>query len=522
MKQAFINGQLYHQEGDTLIWEDECITAIGNKEDLEEKLKECDEVIDLKGLTVMPGFIDSHMHLLELGFYLSNVQLSGCTSLEQIAEICRKALSSIEKGQWLLGRGYNEDCFEKAVRPTKDFLDQISKDVPIALTRACGHVLSVNSKVLELAGIHEDLEMDGGRICFETGIVEENAINLIHGLQPEPTVEQMESWIETGMKCANRYGITTVGSDDFISVTDDYRTALDAFEKLSYQERMTVRVNEQCEFHDDEDFASFLDDGYTFDVGNDFFRIGPLKLILDGSLGARTAAMKNAYADDPDNKGTLCMSEEDMERDVQLAARFNMPVIAHCIGDRAVETWLSVLERNIYEGNPLHHGLVHCQIMNEEEIRKVTEMKLSCYYQSIFVDYDASILKDRVGDSLAKTSYPYRTLYEGTLCSNGSDAPVEMPDVMKGIQCAVTRKSLSYPGCAMNEEECLRVEEAVNTFTENGAKQLFMDDRIGYLKEGYYADLTVIDQDLLKTEPEKIAGTGIMMTVMNGKVVYQK
>lgn len=522
MKKALINCQIFHQTGDAIIYEDERITAVGKQEDLKNELESCEEVTDLKGLFVCPGFVDSHMHLLEFGFYLSNVQLSGCTSSKQLIEVCRNSLSSLKEGEWLLGRGYNEDRFEDHKKPVKEILDEISKDVPIALTRACGHVMSVNSKVLEIAGIKEDVEMEGGRISFETGIVEENAINMIHGLQPEPGVEQLQEWIEKGMHYANMCGITTVGSDDFISVTDDYRNPLDALEKMSYQNRLTVRINEQCEFHDDEDFASFLDDGYTFDVGNDLFRIGPLKLILDGSLGARTAALKKSYADDPATKGTMCMNEEEMETDVQLANRFNMPTIAHCIGDKAVETWLKVLERNVYPGNPLHHGLVHCQILDEEEIQKIIDLKLSCYYQSVFVDYDASIVRKRVGTQLAETSYPYRTLYEGTLCSNGSDAPVEMPDVMKGIQCAVTRKSISYPGHAMNEKECLSQEEALMTFTENGARQLFMEDRIGHIEPGYYADMTVLDQNLLEVKPEEISRTKVMMTVMNGKTVYHR
>lgn len=522
MRKAFINCQIFHQAGDTVIWEDERIIAVGKQEDLSKELKTCEEVTDLKGLFVTPGFVDSHMHLLEFGFYLSNVQLAGCTSNLQIIDVCKSALSSVKEGEWLLGRGYNEDRFTDHKKPTKDILDTISKDIPIALTRACGHVMSVNSKVLEIAGIQEDVEIEGGRICFSTGIVEENAINMIHGLQPSPSVEQLQAWIEKGMQYANQCGITTAGSDDFISVTDDYRNPLDAFEKMSYQDRLTVRINEQCEFHDDQDFASFLDDGYTFDVGNDLFRIGPLKLILDGSLGARTAALKNSYADDSTTRGTMCMSEEAMETDVQLANRFNMPAIAHCIGDRAVETWLNVLERNVYPGNPLHHGLVHCQILNEEEIQKIIDLKLSCYYQSIFVDYDASIVERRVGEQLARTSYPYKTLYNGTLCSNGSDAPVEMPDVLKGIQCAVTRNSISYPGYKMNEKECLSIEEALMTFTENGAKQLFMDDCIGSVKEGYYADMVVLDQNILEMDASAISKTKVMMTVMNGKVVYQR
>lgn len=522
MKTAMIHCHIKGRNEDVIIYEDQYITHVGGEADLHDEIENCDEIIDVKGLYVGPGFIDSHMHLLELGAYLSNVVLEGCTGVSSLQEAIRKGLSNITEDDWLLGRGYNEDRFTDGGRVDKNVLDAISTTVPIAVTRACGHVMVVNSKVLEIAGIHEDFEMDGGRILFETGRVEENAINLIHGLQKEPDVAKLQSYILKGQEYVNACGITTVGSDDFISITHDYRGPLDAFEKLSYQGKLTVRVNEQCEFTDDQSFASFLDDGYTFDVGNDYFRIGPLKLILDGSLGARTAAMNHSYCDDSTTKGTMCMEKEDMERDVLLANRFNMPTIAHCIGDAATDAWLEVLEKNICEGNPLHHGIVHCQILRPDQIQRIIDLQLSCYYQSIFVDYDASILTQRVGSQLAESSYPYHTLFEGTLCSNGSDAPVEMPDVMKGIECAVTRQSLSFPGMAMNPDEKLSVDEAIATFTVNGAKQLFMEDRIGQIKEGYYADLVVLDQDPYETDPTQIHDIRVMMTVSDGRMVYTR
>lgn len=522
MKKAMIHCVIFGRDGDTIIWEDERITHVGYEKDLKEELDSVDDISDVRGCFVTPGFVDSHMHLLELGYYLSVVQLGTCDSLREVRDLCIAGMKDVQQGQWLLGRGYNEDRFDDHIAPDRAFLDSISKDIPIALTRACGHVVIVNSKVLEIAGIKEDLEIEGGMVWFDSGRVEENAINLIRSIQPSPTVEMMQDYVIKGAAYANACGITTVGSDDFLCVSDDYRDPLDAMEKLSYQDRLTVRINEQCEFKDDQAFASFLDDGYTFDVGNDTFRIGPLKLILDGSLGARTAAMNNGYHDAPSIRGTMCMSQEDMERDVMLANRFNMPAIAHCIGDRAADEWIAVLERNILEGNPLHHGIVHCQILRPDQIQKIIDLKLSCYYQSIFVDYDSSIVESRVGKQLADTSYPFHTLYEGTLCSNGSDAPVEMPDVMKGIECAVTRQSITFDGCAMNPDERLSVDEALHTYTDLGACQLFMNDRIGKIEEGYYADMAVLDQDIRKVDVHDIHKTRVMMTIMNGRSVYTR
>lgn len=505
MKKAYINANIYKSNLDAIVVEDNYITKVASsKEVLEDK--EHEEIVDLKGMSVLPGFIDSHMHLLELGFYLSCVQLANCTSLEDMKEKLSTRLSTLKEGEWLIARGYNEEHFTtNQTQPTKEFLDSISKDVPICVTRSCGHSMSCNTKALELSNINNSKD----------GIVEEEVINVVHDAWPNPTPSQLMEYIYKGIECANQYGVTTVGSDDFISVTQDYKQVLDVFEKLSYQEKLNIRINEQCEFPSIEDFSKFLDDGYTFDVGNDYFRIGPLKLIADGSLGARSAAMTKGYHDDPNNMGILNYSKDELKEWVELANKFNMPTITHCIGDKAVDEVLDAYDGLVYDGNPLHHGLVHCQILRKDQIQKIIESKLSCYFQSLFIDSDASILEDRVGKELAQTSYPFKTLFENTIASNGSDAPVEMPNALYGIELAVTR-------VGMNQNESLTIEEAIDSYTEAGAKQLFMEDKIGKIQEGYYADFVVLDTDITNCDPSKIHEAKIMMTIMDGNEVYTR
>lgn len=520
MKKALINVEIYQNNADAILIEEDKICCVSSKEEILKQIEDTDEVIDLNGMFVLPGFVDSHMHLLELGFYLSCVQLSSCTSLLSMKDKFEAKLKTLKEGDWLIARGYNEEKFvgEKK-KPTRQFLDAISKDVPICVTRACGHSMSCNTKALQLAGITEASSVDGGVIDYEQGIVEEMAINVVHDAWPKPDQSKLQEYILKGIECCNRYGVTTVGSDDFLSVTESYVDVLDIFEKMSYQEKLNVRVNEQCEFNDVDEFAKFLDEGYTFDVGNDFFRIGPLKLVADGSLGARSAAMSQPYHDAPDQKGVLNYSQDELQTYVQLANKFNMPTIAHAIGDRAVDEVLQAYEGNVVEGNPLHHGLVHCQILRKDQIDKICKKKYSCYFQSLFIDADAPIVEQRVGKSLTATSYPYRTLYENTIASNGSDSPVEMPDALYGIELAVTRKSKE---ACMNSDECMNIEEAIDSYTIAGAKQLFMDDKIGKIEEGYYADLVVIDTNIAKIPAEKIHEAKVMMTFMNGEIVFER
>ncbi|MBO7703383.1 MAG: amidohydrolase [Solobacterium sp.] len=521
MKRAFIHANIWRNEHDAFLVEDGRFSKIGASDELIKELGAEDETVDLNGAFVTPGFIDSHMHLYEYGHYLRNVPLLDCTSKEQVIERLKQRLKMLEAGEWLVARGYNEEQFDVPGMITKQDLDAVSRDVPIAVTRCYGHKMAVNSKALELANMEEDSMVEGGSIDFEKGLLEETAITVLHACWPKESAETMRKSVLHAQKELNRFGITSVGSDDFLSVGDDWRMVLDQFMKMAYKGELTVRVNEQCEFPNPEEYAAFLDEGYTADVGDDLFRIGPLKLITDGSLGARTAAMSMPYSDDPSTLGIAVYKRPEIETWVKLASEYNMPVIAHAIGDEAVKNVLDVFDDYVLPGNPLHSGLVHCQIMTNEEIERVKAMNLSCYFQSLFIDTDAPILEARVGKERAETSYPFGTLYRSVTASNGSDAPVETPDVLKGIQLAVTRTTLDG-AYAMNQSECLTVEEALESYTSAGAKNFFADDRYGKIEVGYYADFVVLDEDITAIDVNRIKDTKILMTVMNGETVFER
>ncbi|NCB34034.1 MAG: amidohydrolase [Erysipelotrichia bacterium] len=440
--------------------------------------------------------------------------------MEEVLSRVKRYRDQVDNQMWIIGRGFNEEQFDVPVRPDRKMLDEISKERPISLTRSCGHLMAVNSKALEIAGIDENTQVEGGRIDFMHGIIEGNAIELVHSVWPAETVESIMKYIERGAKELNRYGITACGTDDFMSVTHDWKMVLDAFLKLSYQEKLHVRAIEQCEFETSEELAHFLDDGYTTGVGDEFFRIGPLKLIADGSLGARSAAMSRPYHDDPENKGTMRMSRSEMDTWIRLASQYNMPSIVHCIGDRALEQVLNLFDHYVLEDNPLHFGIVHCQIMRPEQIARILKMKLDCYFQSLFIEDDAAIVEARCGKKLASASYPYRTLFEGTLAANGSDAPVEVPNPLLGIQLAVTRKT-SDGSHQMNPSECLTVEQAIDSYTGSGIDILQLNDITGRRAAECKGDFTVLDTDITECAPEEIGKAKVLMTVVNGETVFE-
>ena len=517
---AFIHADLYGRKEDAFLIDGERFCRFGTSEEIEAQLAAEDELTDLHGAFVSPGFHDSHCHLLEFGRYLENVPLHSCRSTEEVCRLLSRRLSELPEGSWLAGRGFNEESFEVPGMPERKDLDAVSKDVPIVVTRICGHKMVVNSKALELAGMDENTVMEGGIVDAEHGFLEETAVTAMHNVMPDETEESIRRSILRGQKELNRYGITAVGSDDFVSLADDWRLVLKVFSSMAYKGELTVRVNEQCEFPSLEEYAKFLDEGYTTDVGDDLFRIGPLKLITDGSLGARTAALKEPYSDDPQKIGYLLMPLEELQKWVELGARFNMPSICHAIGDEAVASVLDLLEEVNLPGNPLHHGLVHCQIMSEDEIQKAIDMHLDCYFQSLFIDDDSAIVFDRVGAKRAEHSYPFKTLYEHVIACNGSDAPVELPNVMKGIELAVTRKSIAT-GDSMNPSECLSVAQALDSYTVKGAEANAVSDRYGSLKEGLYADFAVLSENPLNCDVTKIHEIRVLMTVMNGETVYE-
>ncbi|MBR2825646.1 MAG: amidohydrolase [Solobacterium sp.] len=512
MRKLIKNAKIYQSDADSIVIEDGIIQEIfkGSKED------EYDEVIDIKGSLILPGFIDSHLHLLNLGYYLSHVSLIGLPDLGTLLDTVK---TNLKEGQWFYARGFNESTFKEPILPTKEMLDKISTDTPISLSRACGHMMVVNSKVLQLCGITKDEEQDGGRIDFENGFVYEHAIEEIKAYMPKPTRDDLYDYVNQAMKYLNQYGITSVGSDDFISVTENWELPLDVFLRQSHKQHMTVRMSEQCEFTSLEDFAKFLDEGYTTGMGNEQFQIGPLKMILDGSLGARTAYLSKPYEDETGMRGMLCYSEEEYKKYVALANHYNMPTITHAIGDQTVDIVLDTYEDYMLEGNPLGYGLVHCQIMRQDQIDKVVQRGIHCFIQSLFINGDSVFYEKRVGDT-AKTSYPFGSLYRGTPTGNGSDAPVEIPDVLKGIYLAVTRKSIDYEA-KMDPSECLTIEEAIDSYTEDASRVIGRKEDLGRIAPGYRADFVVLDKNLYEIEPEEILKTKVLLTIFDGDIVYQ-
>jgi len=508
--------------------EDDLFCAVGTNASL--LAMEADRFVDLQGAFVCAGFNDSHMHLLNFGQTLLTAPLSAhTTSLEDMLN----CLSRTPPGQggWILGRGWNQDLFSDTSRmPNRWDLDKVSGQYPVCAIRACGHALSVNSKALELLDItFETPQIDGGKIVMENGqpngIFLDNAMELALSAIPAPGKEDIKKMLLTAASELNRYGVTSCQSDDYcVFSAVPWRVINDAYQELEAENKLTVRVYEQANFTTLEGLRRFVEKGNITGKGTDLFRIGPLKMLGDGALGARTAYLSKPYEDDPATMGLSVFTQEEFNTMISYANRHNIQVAIHCIGDACLDMVLDSLEKALRE-NPRtdhRHGIVHCQITRPEQLERIAGSRLHVYAQTIFLDYDIHIVRKRAGEMLAQSSYSWKTLQNmGVTVSNGSDCPVELPNVMAGIQCAVTRCDLQKNGPYLLEE-AFTLREAIDSFTVAGAVSSFEEKRKGRIQPGMLADFVVLGENPFAVDPYSLKDIPILQTWLGGKLVYQK
>ena len=529
MRIAYHNACVYTGERpfqQAFIVEDGKFAFVGTKE--QALAQQVDETVDLDGAFVCAGFNDSHMHLLNYGQTLSIAPLAEHTrSLEDM--IACLAQTAPGNGGWIRGRGWNQDYFTDADRmPNRWDLDKVSVEYPVCATRACGHALVVNSKALEMLGITADTpQIDGGQIVMENGepngVFFDNAMELVYSSFPAPSKEEVKDMIRRGCRALNAYGVTSSQSDDYCAFNGlSWRTVNEAYRELEEAGELTVRVYEQANFTKVEELVEFVEDGNTTGVGTDMFRIGPLKMLGDGALGARTAYLTKPYADDPSTRGLSVFTPEAFDELIGYANAHGMQVAVHCIGDACLDLVLSSVSKAL-EQNPREdhrHGIVHCQITREDQLNRIADMKMQVYAQSIFLDYDLHIVENRVGKALAGSSYSWKTLMsKGATVSNGSDCPVELPFVLGGIQCAVTRCDLKSCGPYLMHE-AFTVQEALDSFTKAGAYASFEEKKKGCIAPGMLADFVVLGANPFEVNESAIKDIPVLQTFMGGRRVY--
>jgi predicted amidohydrolase YtcJ len=409
-------------------------------------------------------FYDSHLHLLGIGYNESLIDLNPYKSIESLITIkSDKAL--------ILGRGWHQFNFKENRYPTKHDLNKISSKKPIIFLRVCGHVLVCNDKAMELAKIDESsLQIDGGSFDFNTGIFTEDALGIIYSLIPAPTKEAIKDMFIKGNDILLKNNITHCASDDFSTLQVPYELIIECLEELYNEGLMKVVLYEQVNLPSKELLLDYINKGYHKKLFNGF-RMGPLKLLADGSLGGRTAYLNEPYEDDKSTRGIKVFKDSELEELIYIADSNGMDVAIHAIGDGMIDIVLNGIEKSIKKTNRINHrhSIIHAQLANRKQIKRMKELGVSVIVQPVFLNSDIPIIVKRIGKKRADESYLFKTMYkEGIKVGFSTDSPVEGVNPFDNIKIAMTRKSIKFPehGEFLPDEK-FTYEESIECYTIN-------------------------------------------------------
>lgn len=468
--------------------------------------------IDLKGKTVVPGFIDTHIHGTSFGRSLSQIDLHNVKSIKEIQQKVKQRAKKTCEEKWIIGRGWDQDKLAEHRYPLRWDLDQATSNHPVFLLRVCGHIGIANSKAIKLARITKKTKTPkGGYIDRDpktgepNGILRENALNLIYKILPTPSDEEITNACLSACQRMVQEGITT--AHWIVNSASEMRILQSLKEHNILPLRIYVLM--PVEYLD-----NLIELGLSTGFGDDKIKIGSVKILADGSLGARTAALKQPYEDAPETKGMLLYSQKQLEKLVKKAHKENLQLAIHAIGDKTVEVMVKILERVLQKAPKENHRhrLEHVSVLNPKLIKKMKEIGVIASVQPHFIVSDFWIM-DRLGKDRARWTYAFKSLLkEGIMTMGGSDAPVEPVSPILGIYAAVARKT--FP------QEQLDVDEALRLYTINAAYGSFEENVKGSIEKGKFADLVVLSEDPYKTAPEKIKNIKVEMTIVGGNIVY--
>ena len=536
---ALKNGKIYVERdvfAQAVLMENGRVTAVGSNEDIDALAGDA-RVIDCGGRTVIPGLNDSHLHLIQIGTRLSRAEIAGSSSIDDMVQRVKDFMAAHPQAcaRGLAATGWNQDLFRDEKRmPNRYDLDRISTDIPIVLRRVCGHVATANSRALELLGMSQKPgRVEGGTIELDengvpNGIFTEAAAGLPDSVLPQADLKDARRDFLTGAQYALSHGITSVQSNDAGNSSYPRDAVIDMISTLYQENGCPLRYRFQISFDSPEDLQQFIDaGGYARSLGADpdMLAFGPVKLFKDGSLGGRTGTMRQGYLDDPGNFGVETTTDGDMDAFCRIADQNGLQVVTHVIGDKAIGDVTGNYERVLRDGqNPLRHALVHCQITDRPMLERIVRDHIPVMYQPIFLDYDMHAVISRCGEALSSTSYAFKTVEElGGWVSYGTDSPVEDCNPFPNIYSAVTRKDKNgWPEGGFFPQECVDVARAVDAYTLGSAYNEFRERDKGRIKPGFLADMVVLDTDIFTCDPMEIRNILPVMTIVGGRIAWEK
>ena len=504
---------------------DNQIIAVGTKAELEESFgSEIIQKIDLNGGTMLPGFVDSHMHLIGHGERLIRLDLANCKSKTEVLEAVQKYAETIPKGEWIIGEGWNENLWGD--RPELIYandLDELVPNHPVLLKRVCRHALVANSLALKEASINQHTICPPGGVIERdedgrpNGMLKDRAYDLVFQAIPTVSEAYLHKALSEAIKDAYQLGLTGAHTED-LNYYGGFERTFNAFKRVIEEEGQRFRAHLLVHHEVIDDLISAE---HHFQSGNEWIEFGAMKIFADGALGGRTALLSHPYADDPSTSGVAIFTQEQLNDLVKKARDYEMPVAVHAIGDLAFEMVLNAIEKHPLTSKG-RDRLIHAQILRGDLIERAKKLPLILDIQPRFLASDFPWVMDRVGREREGYYYAWKTLLRNDLpCAGGSDAPIEPLNPFLGIHAAVTRTNIDDPNKPIyNEKECLSVFEAVSLFTKGSAYAACHEQNRGTIKEGNLADFTILQEDIFKISPEQIPNITVAKTVIGGEIVY--
>jgi predicted amidohydrolase YtcJ len=465
------------------------------------------ETVEANGGSLFPGFIDTHCHPFEYGWLKRSVDLKGTTNMTAVRLRLSSAIARARPGEWVTGMGWDQETFPIRKLPSRSEVDDISQANPVALTRVCGHIALLNTRAIETLGLasRTGAEYDRDQSGNLTGIVKENAVTEVFAVIPR-SVDRSAADLQSVEAEAGRFGLTAIHC---IMSREGYREELAALARLEAAGSLSLNYRvyvppEAIEFVESEGY------GKRFSAGA--VRLNGVKIYSDGSLGARTAALREPYTDDPQNSGILRHTDEELASQVEKADALGYQVIIHAIGDRGAEQAIEAISLVAGSKNPRRHRVEHASLLPKDLRAKMVKHSIRASVQPLFITSDTWAV-DRLGEERARDLYPLRSmLREGIIASGGSDSPIESLSPVLAMWAAMTRGGLTA-------DESLSFEEAVSLYTTNASKNGF-DDRESGVNEGSPADLTLLDSDTEDIHPALLRKVGALATVVGGILTH--
>ncbi|MFQ6081969.1 MAG: amidohydrolase [Candidatus Aminicenantia bacterium] len=529
---VLINGNLITMNSDTPTAEaiaiiGDRILEVGTNRKIKKFVTPETIVIDLKGKTVVPGLIDAHFHFMGVGDSKRILNLVGTRDKKEIIDLVAKKISQVEKGTWVLGRGWDQNDWPVREFPIRWDLDPVSPENPVLLRRTDGHAIWVNSLVLKMAGItKETADPPGGKILrrFETleptGVLIDEATLLVEKIVPSLSYQERKEIAKLAEEECLSLGLTSIHDAGVgLETIKIYKELIDE-NKLNI--RLYVMVSGPGEAAE-----KYLARGPEIGYGNNRLTIRSIKMLADGALGSRGAVLFKPYSDDPTNTGLITFDVEKAYQTMVNALKAGFQMCVHAIGDKGNRLVLDLFEkafRAVPQVKDHRFRIEHAQVLAPSDIPRFAKLEIIPSMQPTHATSDMYWAEDRLSPERIKGAYAWRSLLQTDIrIAGGSDAPVENANPLWGIYAACTRQDhKGWPEGGWYPEQKLNRMEALKMFTIDAAYAAFEEEIKGSLEKGKLADLVVLSQDILKIPASEILKTSVEMTILGGKIVYQR